>query len=486
MTPNSKLTRREMLIRTVQGTMAAGLPAGFFIAGCGRKSERKIRPNIVIVVMDTVRRDHLSCYGYERETTPVLKELQRQSRTFDNAYSVSCWTCPSHASLFTGLYPTAHGATQEYLHLDDDLVTLADVLSSHGYQTIGITENAMLREKRGFGQGFAEYFESWRFSDKDSNSQDGEKGSNPIPARFMNTMTGLDPVKPLYLFMNLNGAHNPYESSGKFRDTFVSDPSIDLNHHHLIEYYLGRTTYSDAELRHLGELYDAEILNVDHLIGKIIALLKEIDRWNDTLFIVTSDHGENIGDHEHVDHVFNLYQTTIRIPLIIRYPALFAPNSRDTEPTQLVDIFPTIMAMLGIDEIDSQGVNLLKPGSRGGRPVFCEYYKPQQVMKLFDNEAGSEKLVKFDRSLKAVVYNDMKLILGGDGEHELYDIQNDPGEKTNLIDSEDHAKIRRGLSAMADHVSEEFKTDRQRVTTAPEEEYDPETLEALRTMGYVR
>ncbi len=437
--------------------------------------------NIVVIVIDTARQDRLSCYGYERETSPRLSELAESATLYTNAYSTSSWTGPGHASLFTGLYSAAHGATQENWALSDSLVTFAEVLAKRGYRTVGIAENPMLASDRGYAQGFSEYYESWRR---------GSRGSSGACVEdFRRALDGAPGVEPFLVFVNIIAPHSPYDSAKQFRDRFVSDPSIRLSSNMWRQYYTGRRSFSAAELKHLNELYDAEMLYADYLVGQMMDELGKRGLWDRTVFVVTSDHGENIGDHSHVDHVFTLYETATRIPLIVRQPAVFRAGGVDTAPVQLTDLFPTFLELAGLSPSDfpSQGRSLLDEGAAADRPVFMEYYYPRQVLSCYGREEfrRSPLLTPYLRRIRSVTKSGMKLIWGSDGRHELYDIANDPHETRNLIDSPAHREIRDELIALVQKTYEDLRVARAAATPPAEDELDEATKEALRSLGYL-
>ncbi|GAI17193.1 unnamed protein product, partial [marine sediment metagenome] len=338
------------MLTRVLGQLWWGLPMGmifWLIAHMAQASETPTPepgpPNVVLVVMDTVRCDRLSCYGYFRLTTPNLDKLLEESRQYTRAYSTSCWTIPAHASLFTGLYSMTHKATQENVVLDENLITLAEILQDHNYSTVAITENPTLNKERNFDQGFDRFYETWKI--KGGEKEADRDGVNPAIACFNEAVSN---PRPFFIFVNLIEPHSPYDSSGNMKETFLTDTSIPLTKNMFVSYYLGWKSFTPAELNHLNELYDAELLYVDHLIGQMIKILKKSKLWDETIFIVTSDHGENIGDHGHMDHIFSLHETLIKIPLIIRYPKNFSPGTRDDRSVQLVDIFPTLLNLLDI------------------------------------------------------------------------------------------------------------------------------------------
>jgi arylsulfatase A-like enzyme len=446
------------------------------------------QPNVVLIVMDTARRDRLSCYGYDRETSPRLSELAESAATYTNAYSTSSWTAPGHASLFTGLFPAAHGATQEDWDLDEHLTTMAEALSARGYRTVGIVENPMLSSDLGYAQGFGVYHGVWL--------PRGRPGTGSAAlGRFVEEVEATPPGHPLFVFVNLIEPHSPYNSSRQFYDRFVSDPGIRLEANQWRDYYVGRRSFSDAEITHLNELYDAELLYTDYIVGEMAAALRERDLLDGTVFVVTSDHGENIGDHGHMDHVFSLYETTTRIPLVIRYPTLFAPGSTVESPVQLTDLFPTILTLAGVDpdEYPSHGRSLLDDLTPD-RAVLCEYYYPRQAIRGYRrlDDRKSPGLDPYRRRIRSLTAGGVKLIWGSDGRNELYDLGADPDERVDLIDSPAHSKVAAALQArLAELVDEHLSARRETLADpasrpeTPDAGLDEATREALRSLGYL-
>ena len=436
-------------------------------------------PNIMIIIMDTVRQDRLSCYNYDRDTTPNLKKLAEKSRVYYNTYSTSSWTNPAHASLFTGLYPIAHNTTQENWKLSQNLKTLAEILRDVGFETFGIVENGILGKHNGFDQGFSRYYETWR----KNMSSDSE---NIALSYFRKCIRERNTKKPFFMFVNFISPHNPYNAPFEFRNRFVSNPSIEYNSNLWQWYYLGKMEFTEEELQHLNELYEAEILYVDYLIGKIINELKSNNLWGNTVFIITSDHGENIGDHDHMDHVFSLYESTIKIPLIIYYPKLFLPHSKDWDVVQLTDIFPTVLRIVGIDSevYPSQGFDLLKKNSRKDRIIFTEYYYPNQAMRAFKEQFRSNpNLDKYKRRIKSIIYENKKLVWGTDGKYELYDLAIDPDEEHNLIDKK--INLKQEMLNKLETIVSKFTLDDEKQSGKPGSILDKETEEALRSLGYL-
>ncbi len=443
---------------------------------------RDVPWNIVVIVMDTARQDRLSCYGYELETSPRLTELAESATLYTNAYSTSSWTGPSHASLFTGLHSVTHGATQENWDMDEDLTTFAEILSERGYRTFGIVENPMLAIDRGYSQGFADYYESWR--------EEWRRGSGQAVVDFRKALDAGAPGQPFLAFVNLIAPHSPYSPPREFRSIFVTRPEIQLDSNMWREYYTGRVTFSDDDVTHLNERYDAEIRYADHLVGEMIDELVERDLWDDTVFIVTSDHGENIGDHEHMDHVFTLFETTTKIPFVVRQPELFGAGVVEDAPVQLTDVFPTVLAIAGVgaDDFASHGYSLLGDTPPEDREVFMEYYHPMQVLSGYRRAEHRESplLRPYLRRIRSLTRGDMKFIWGSDGRHELYDLASDPDELSNLINSDSHAEVARDMEARLSDRLGTMESSRSAEPQADDPgELDEQTREALRSLGYL-
>jgi arylsulfatase A-like enzyme len=455
------------------------------IQACGSREGAAARPDIVLIVLDTVRWDHLSLHGYARPTSPRLDALAERGRVFERAYATGGWTVPSHASLFTGLYPVRHGATQERWQMSPALETLAEVLSEAGYETVGVTGNAMITEQRGFAQGFETWVESWR----EAKTQDRDRASVAWVERFLDERRR---DRPLFLFINLIGPHTPYDSCGESCGAFGAEVEGGIVDSFWWNYYLGLRRFSDLELERLDRLYDAEIREVDANLGRIVDALDQHAPEESTFLAVTSDHGENIGDHGHVNHVFSLHESAIRIPLVIRYPRALGTGVRDDRPAQLVDLFPTILRVAEAGShgavSSQQGVDLLEE-DRKPRPVLSEYYRPEQVFRRIEKTGGARtrgQLAEYDRRMRAVIEDGWKLVWGSDGRHELYDLESDPKESHNLVDESSAQPRRARLTQRLEELLRRYRA----TSGSPEGSdaalpaLDRATRDELRALGY--
>jgi arylsulfatase A-like enzyme len=281
-------------------------------------------------------------------------------------------------------------------------------------------------------------------------------------------------------------AHSPYSPPSEFREELVTSKGPPQQANDWQAYYANLKRFTRPQLRHLSNLYDAEIRQLDATVEQLVDLLKEAGAWPRTVFIVTSDHGENLGDHGHLDHVFSLYNSTLKVPLLVHSPAEFAAG-RDQHPTQLVDVLPTLQNLLRLpSDPSTQGLDLREVGARRDRPVFAEYYRPQQALRIFRERNLLHTVESYNRPLKAVIHQQQKLIWAGDDRHELYDLNSDPGEQRNLFSGAPGEKAQ-ALMEKLEALQQDLA--RQRPEMQPDdalEVLDSQTLQELRRLGYIR
>ncbi|MCP4641091.1 MAG: sulfatase [bacterium] len=479
-------SRREML--GILGAAAFTASGG----GCGisprtRAGSDASFPNVVIIVTDTVRRDRITSFGYGRETTPAIDEFAGEACTFRQAYSTSCWTSPAHASLFTGLYPIAHGATQEDWFLRPGPRTLAEYLTSLGYYACGVVENPMVARSYGFARGFHEYHELWR-----GRKGPGEPFGTVGCIRSFLERLALRPASPLFLFVNLISAHAPYFTSGPFGGDFTGKNFSKLNRYSGMtwpDHYLGRLKHTPEDFQRMSDHYDEAVRYVDDTVGRIVGELKDGMKWDNALCIVTSDHGEHFGEHGMMVHNFSLHESLTRIPLFIRAPGHFEEGASSDRPVQLTDVLPSLMSILGSPEegADLHGTDLLQDQSDQGRPVFCEYYHPKQVIRqgLPPDDRTHPALAPYRRRIRSVVVDRMKLIWGSDGNHELYDLADDPDEMADRIADPNFAHTRSSLMGHLHEFTSRFTEPVFDEGSLNTQLPDAETEEELRSIGYL-
>jgi len=442
---------------------------------CGQGPRKS---NVVLITLDTTRRDHLSCYGYELKTTPNLEALGAEGIIFENCLAMTSWTLPSHASLFTGLYPTTHGAhynenaklslntalhdspiSKEYRAngLSPDAVTLAETLRGSGYATGGVGGGPWLKRIFGMGQGFD-------FYDCDVESDAG---------RPADTVTNLaipflrdNAERPFFLFLNYFDPHFPYSPPGKFKHAF-SEPG------------LARAAKSDNRLarRYRITQYDGEIHYVDHYLGILFKELERLGLWDDTWIIVTGDHGEHIFEKGLSGHGFALFEGTLQVPLIIKPPKGASLTADPAARVQLVHIMPTILEGL---RIEPQAPMDVPPLGRSSGLAVAELYKNLGNVKF---KAGGDGQ-RYDRNLKAIYMKQYKLIEStntADPDSGLFDLQRDPGETTDL--AAENPDLTRSLREALESWCNSLTPPLQPLTLNAAE-VDQATEEQLEALGY--
>ncbi len=338
------------------------------LPGCG--AEPPTGPfNILLISIDTLRQDHVGCYDYDRETTPNLDELARQGTVFENAVSTSCWTLPAHASLLTGLYPAFHGLQDDGAKLPEGIPTVAGQLSQLDYFTLAVVSHVYVSSEFGLERGF-ELFD-------DSLIEGGEE--IPIAAevvtRTLEQMAGI-PAGPFFCFVHFYDPHWDYSPPPPF-DTKFTDPGydgpIDGTLNSLMPYLAGGRPMPRADLQRAIDLYDGEIAYVDAEIGRMLDGLRAQGRLENTVVIVTSDHGEEFREHGRLGHQKSLFWEQLRVPLIVAGHPDFPAGQRRDDLVSLVDVPPLLTELTGAEPLPVvQGTSLLEREIPRDRIVFAE------------------------------------------------------------------------------------------------------------------
>ncbi|MFC1869968.1 sulfatase [Chloroflexota bacterium] len=445
-----------------ENTQKAGTSAAGEIRTPVDLENLKGKPNVLWIVMDTVRADHLSGYGYHQNTTPNLDRIAREGVLFENAISTAPWTQPSHGSMFTGMFPSKHGIDAEHQWLDDDFQTIAELLRWHGYQTFGYSNNPGVSPKSNLSQGF-DTFEVTSMGESPLGSEladslkvntirryvqavlrqdDGARRTNEVVEKWI--ADAYQAEAPFFAFINYMEAHNPYHPPGPYVMPYLGE-HVDLAEarrvtQNYVSYIAGTVPMSDDDFDLLRALYDGELSYLDFRIGQLLDYMRELDILDSTVLIITSDHGENFGDHQLMDHMLCVYDTLLHVPLIIRYPELFEAGLRVDKQVQQTDIFPTILDIVDIksdDEEHIQGHSLLTDGQEPESTlVIAEHAIWHNILHNLTNENPQLDVSKYSRYLKTVRTDEFKYIWASNGRDELYDIRHDPEELNNLIEAE--------------------------------------------------
>jgi len=438
-------------------------------------------PNVVLVVMDAVRADHLSCYGYRRKTSPNIDCLAKKGVLFERAFSTAEWSYPSHASIFTGKYPSHHSTLGKDIFLHKENTTIAEILSWNGYQTIGLSSNELLSPINGFNKGFQKYFVfdippkirsvfgSIKQSPKDF-ARTFIYGGDGYTYRNIEKIKGFlkncRREEPFFLFTNLYNCHAPYNPPRPFKEHFCGSldrppfytmefifhmifghpggkiPGFNVQKLNLIASEGGQYSFmakefqmSEKEWEVIKSWYDGEILYLDYRIGELIDFLQDREILENTLLIITSDHGENFGEHGLASHQFCLYDTLIHVPLIMVYPDVIPRGRKISSLVSHIDIFPTILNLLNIKGYrhDIQGKSLFPFKDRKIHDFVCAECGESVTSRLVGTwKKYGHKLKPYDKGSKCLRTEDYKYILSADQNEELYDIQKDPLEKVNI------------------------------------------------------
>lgn len=426
-------------------------------------------PNVLVIVWDTVRADRMSLYGHERPTTPRIAAWAEGARVYDAAISPAMWTVPSHASLFTGTHVSTHGAHVTYKWLDAHHVTMAEWFGSHGYDTFAFSANPNLStEHYNLMQGFDVVLNPWagrwrkpsldntrrKLIERDRSSEispawPGKKmegkqayayNAGPVAHDALMAWLGQreDDARPWLAFVNMMEAHKPRVPSKKARRQVVGDDrelyelglETDISHHAQMSYMVGRKAFSNAELEAIRAVYDASLVDLDDATADLLDDLEQRGLLDDTLVVLTSDHGEALGEHQLFAHRAGLYQDVVGVPLVIGGPGV-APG-RVQAPVSPVHLFSTLARAAGIElPPTALDADLLAPGAGG--EAYTEIASASEARFGSVLEAWPDAdLSPFLRTVDAVVDGDRKLIRYCDGQVELFDLGGDPAEDHDL------------------------------------------------------
>ena len=429
-------------------------PHAELAGGAAPATDRAFQPrNILIITVDTTRADHLSCYGYAYRTTPNIDALAREGVRFERASAIVPLTGPGHATLMTGLVPRDHGAIRNGVRIRETVSTLAETLSALGFRTAAFISGWTLRAQlTGLDRGFDTYDDDMTDRYHLVNSQRRGDETTDRALAWLQSNAG----SPFFLWVHLFDPHDPYRRHG-----------LDLP---LVP---GATaTRRGSKIA----AYDQEIAFADHQVGRLMAALESAGARQDTLFVLTSDHGEAFGEHGESGHGRHLYETTQHIPLILVHPAMGRGVVTDLlASTQ--DIYPTILGMLGVPVSPGlEGIRLDEaiqaPAAYASREIYMETF--HGARKKFWHIFGPS--LTGDPILVAMRRSDWKAVLEPrTGKARLYDLSRDPRELSNLSDDQSY-RLRHFLPRLAAYAGKEWQPAARPLAMTDE---DRKKLEAL-------
>lgn len=407
--------------------------------GAGRESDGL---NILLISLDTTRADHLACYGHPFIETPNMDRLAEEGTLFLQCTSPIAVTLPSHSSILTGTYPVVHNARDNGTFiLHEDNVTLGEALQAAGHATVGIVGTFILNREFGMAQGFDTFDDLYSGIKRvDGVLEKTERYASDVVDLSIRRLTELSKDgRPFFMFTHFYDPHQPYEPPERFLKKYM-------------ERYVGEIAYTDEEL---GRLFDA---------------LDDLGLTDNTLVVLTADHGEGRMQHGEETHATFLYDSTLLVPLIFRCPGLVPAGQRLTPQVRLIDIAPTILDFLGYDNLpDAQGTSLLP---------------------LITGERDNLRLEAYGESLYGM-YNyglaPLHMLREGGWKYihapkpELYHIAADPGELTNLIEQEPAraAEMEEKLRAMITNAPRVIQSGSAAVDVSSD------AVDKLRSLGYI-
>ncbi len=493
--------------------MTNGMAARFQTGGSdqGREGSASDRPNLLWIVMDTTRADHLSVYGYARPTSPNIDAVAAEGVVFENAIAQSSWTMPTHFQMVTSRAVAGNEKV-----LDDSFVTAAEILKEQGYDTAAILGNYSLGRRSGFEQGFDTFMDGpvmlfylavfeklpvvklllranilppdfvLRMFERKVFLEGDAARADAITDRALR-WTARRGRKPFFLFINYMDPHDCYDPPQPFRDAFAAgvDPTIGfvrwdfrrerhLSSNDFVRDVLPRLSARDWQA--VVDLYDAEIAYLDHEMGRLFARLKAQGQYDDTVIVISADHGELFGEHGLANHFKALSEEEIHVPLVLRYPARLPGGTRVSPLVQMSDVLPTVLELLGltsVPEMDGQSLMpLVARGERSATEVFSSLIRRPEAD--FPHTAPGH--------LVSVRTPESKYVWSSTGQHAFYDLRTDPEAHRNVYESQsDRPEVRAAAKR-----AEEW---RRRVGLDGQETYTPDdalTTERLRALGYVQ
>ena len=470
------------------------------------------KPNVIFIVIDTARADHFSTYGYERQTTPNIDALALDSALFTNAHSVAPWTLPAHMSMFTGLYPGQHGATWQAFSMDEEMSIqemlsrrfrprdpeqmLTSRLKKSGYRTWGISSNPWVSGRTGFRAGFDSFTEIWRDWLEYEEFYERLPSGLKFDAEHDLTRTGMSVVlfkhrivtdtsaQPFFAFFNFVDAHFPYIPPKDFVFKFDGDENvferISRQPMEFTELALVGG-YKPFDLKEFIPFYDAELNYVDFIIGHLIDWLRDRNLYDDTLIVITSDHGEHLGEEGLFSHQLSIREELLRIPLIIKFPNGANAGAVIENPlVSNIDLYQTILSATGSSDASNgypaSSKNLADMESFSRDKLFSEYYFSEAYLRQIEDQHEPFDIAAHRVVRRAVFSAGQKIEFENLEQTSVSALENG---KNVSISENDLERIQSDLEGYVGSI------DISSLEILDENTEDPELLERLKSLGYL-
>lgn len=494
--PGGRYNTYSMSIRSA----IIALATAALLASCGKDPDHSAgpagptgpRPHVLLISVDTLRADHLSCYGYERNTSPRIDALAAEGALFETAVSSTSWTLAAHAALLTSLPDSVHGAFRPSDRLTEDRVTLTEVLKENGYRTAGMYSGPFLHPVFGLSQGFDEYI-SCTSADRNSGTslepdQPELRDENNRTSRadiahedvtspaILEEVTGWldrrgDDDRPFFLFLHMWDPHYNYIPPPPYDTMWDADYTGNVDGRDLWTYPASEKRLPKRDLEHLIALYDGEISFTDHHIGLILDQLEARGLLDDTLVVLTADHGEEFYEHGGYGHHRTLYDESVLVPLIMRYPKSIEAGTRVSSQVRLQDITPTILDLSGAPALELAFGGSLRP-----------FLERQGAERISHRPAFSELYLSNLSALRRPPFKSLDQQLDGQHRRSVFDLENDRRERNQLPDGND---LYRTAVKEHDQLAKQIAALRGLMSDSGSADIPQELLEELRALGYI-
>ncbi|MDH3403042.1 MAG: sulfatase-like hydrolase/transferase [Acidobacteriota bacterium] len=481
---------------TLRSNLLGILAAALAVAGCGEPAApRRSVANVLLVTVDTLRADHLSAWGYARPTSPVIDRLAAEGVRFDQAWAQWPKTGPSFASLFTATYPKDNGIVRRIgTPLPAGFLMLAEGLKRRGYATHAVVSNSAVGREFYFDQGFDTYVETWKLPPE----PDGSANTAAVVNReVLATVAAMDRSRPFFLWVHYIDPHFPYRPPAEWLAPFLADGVYEplavldvAGTPHRQMGGIGKNQLLDRrrDLGYYVAAYDAEIAYADHHIGRLLDELGSAGLMDNTLTVLTSDHGESLGDHNYYfDHGRFGFESCLHVPLVFYFPGRIEPRV-DREPVELLSLAPTILQFAGVSLPDGAWMQArsLLPRLAGEAGDDEDGFSHAEAG--YATEGRWQKIVRDQRyKLIFAPYSASQRYIGGRGRpYALYDLEADPGETVNLAESEPEIFARLKDELYAWWIRGSFDAEIDVDDVREEVEVSAETIEQLKALGYLQ
>lgn len=469
------------------------------------------RPRVVVLIsIDTLRPDHLGVYGYDRFTSPVLDALAEEGAVFEDVSATAPWTLPSHASMLTGLYPMSHGVLTSRTKLPPGVPTLATIFGGDGFETAAVVNVVWLKkEDYELTRDFSKY--QWVRTNLARKS-----ASTWVTDAAIEWLSNLGDGR-MFLFMHYYDVHSDYASEPAYEKLFVSDydgpadgttwqlrrASLEDDYlascrdefdeerctfgggeyAHVVDASVEKIRFDSRDMQHLRDLYDAQIRQLDAELGRFVAALRRLELLDETLLVVTSDHGEEFMEHGRLEHFLTTHQESLRVPLLLRGPGVPA-GRRVSAPVSSVDLAPTLLALAGVetdvafDGLDLRPLLMADPSDERAELAFADRY-------LYGEASGGYTYNFFAGGFfpvyRSVRRGPFKLVHDAKrNSFDLYDLANDPTEQREISGREPEVKAQ-----LVAEMARRYRRGLPEADPADPVKLSPDDVERLRALGYV-